>query len=263
MLRSTLFAPIGLLVEPKQKGLIALSKKSETPKETSKEVLIQVLEGRREFYLALAGFYFKPLTQEQIDTMAQTDYTDFASGEPLLEDGFNDITRYLRKRNTGTRQMLAVDFTSSFGGAQAYEGRTAVPYASVFLSEEGLLSQQPRADVFKVFARNLLRVTDTSIPDDHLSFMLEFLAVMSDRAAEALRAEAVEESAGDMLEEARTRLKESHDFIENHILPWFKEFSDLANKLIETRFYRGVLKITAGYLLMDLQTIDDMLEELS
>ncbi|MCL1847910.1 MAG: hypothetical protein FWF91_08140, partial [Coriobacteriia bacterium] len=49
--------------------------------------LTQVLQGRREFYLALAGFYFKPLTQEQIDTMAQTDYSQFGLGEPLLEEG--------------------------------------------------------------------------------------------------------------------------------------------------------------------------------
>jgi TorA maturation chaperone TorD len=218
------------------------------------DILTDVLQGRREFYLALAGLYFKPLTQEEIDTMAKTDYTTFTTGELLLEEGFNDISRFLRKRNTGTRQMLAVDFTSSFGGAQSFKGRVAVPYASVFLNRVGLLNQEPRAVVFKVFKRNLLSVTDNSTPDDHLSFMLEFLAVMSDRTAEALR----EGRSSD----ASTYLEESRDFIRKHMLTWFPAFSEIANLLIEARFYRGVLKITEGYLLMDLQTIDDILDEI-
>ena len=227
---------------------------SENLEMTTTDILIEVLEGRREFYLALAGFYFKPLTQEQIDTMAQTDYSDFGAGEPLLEAGFNDITRYLRKRNTGTRQMLAVDFTSSFGGSQTYTGRVAVPYASVYLSEDGLLSQGPRAEAFKLFKRNLLRVTDESTPDDHLSFLLEFLAIMSERAADALR----EGNTAD----AQVCLEESKLVINEHIFTWFAEFAEIANLLIEARFYRGVLKITEGYLRMDLTTIDDMLEEM-
>ena len=219
------------------------------------DVLTEVLAGRRDFYLALAGFYFKPLTQEQIDVMAQTDYSSFGAGEPLLEEGFNDITRFLRKRNTGTRQTLAVDFTSSFGGAQTYKGQTATPYASVYTGEEGLLSQQPRNEVYHVFKENLLRVTDPSTPEDHLSFMLEFLAIMSDRSADALREGRVKD--------ARSCLEQSRDFIKEHILTWFDTFAENANRLIEARFYRGVLKITKGYLLMDLQTIDDLLEEMA
>jgi TorA maturation chaperone TorD len=218
------------------------------------DILIDMLAGRREFYLALAGFYSKPLTQAQIDEMAKTDYSVFGAGEPLLEAGFNDITRYLRKRNTGTRQMLATDFTSSFGGAGMYKGKTAVPYASVFSSATGLLSQGSRSEVFRVFKRNLLRVVSENTPDDHLSFMLEFLAVMSDRAAEAVR----EGRTGD----ACACLAESRDFINNHILNWFDAFAEQTNLLIEARFYRGVLKITKGYLLLDLHTLDDLLAEL-
>ncbi|MDR2492297.1 MAG: molecular chaperone TorD family protein [Coriobacteriales bacterium] len=227
----------------------------ETIEQTSPALLVAVLRGRSDFYLALAGFYFKPLTQEQIDAMAQTDYTEFGAGEPLLEEGFNDITRYLRKRNTGTRQALAVDFTSSFGGAQAYSGKTAVPYASVFLSEEGLLSQKPRADAFQVFKRNALRVADTGTPDDHLSIMLEFLAVMSERAAVALEGGRVDDAVGCLIE--------SRSFIDGQVLTWFTDLAELANKLLETRFYRGVLKVTEAYLRMDRQTLDDLLEELS
>lgn len=223
---------------------------TEAVEPASVDVLVEVLEGRSEFYLALSGFYLQPLSQEQIDTMARTDYSAFSAGEPLLEEGFNDITRVLRKRHTGTRQMLAIDFTSSFGGTQMYMGRTAVPYASVFLSETGLLSQAPRAEIFRVFKRNYLRTGDTSTPDDHLSFMLEFLAVMSSRIIESLKESRVDD--------ALAGLEECKGFINNHILTWFDDFSELANMFFKSRFYRGVLKVTKGYLLMDLQTIDDI-----
>jgi len=227
---------------------------SEETEPVSTDELIEVLQGRREFYLALAGFYLKPLTQEQIDTMAQTDYSSFGIGEPLIEDGFNDITRFLRKRHTGTRQMLAIDFTSSFGGTQTYGGINAIPCASIFLSETGLFNQQARAEVFSVYTRNLLRNTASSVPDDHLSFLLEFLAIMSSRAAEAL--------GEGRVEDAKTCLVESRDFINDHILSWFDQLAEAVNNLIKARFYRGVMKVTKGYLLMDLKTIDDLMEEM-
>lgn len=214
--------------------------------------LISVLENRREFYLVLAGLYFKPLTQEQIDVMAQTDYSQFGVGEPLLEEGFNDITRFLRRRNTGMRQTLATEYTTSFGAAATYGGKTALPYASVHLSEKGLLGQAQTAEVYRVFARNLLKSTNTSIPDDHLSLMLEFLSVMSDRTANAVRE--------DRIEDAKSYLEESRNFINKQILTWFDKFEKMANLLLNERFYRGVLKITKGYLLLDIQIIDDLMK---
>ena len=230
------------------------SQMSKTPENNSRETLIEVLEGRSSFYSFLAGFYFKPLTQEQIDEMAAKDFSGFDEVDPLLASGFNDITRFLRKRNTGTRQMLAIDFTSSFGGTQTYKGRVAVPYASVFLSVEGLLNQEPRNEVFRIFKRNRLRVADEKIPVDHLSFMFEFLATMSERAITHIK------EGKDS--EACLCLTESRGLITDYILTWFSDFAELANLLIEARFYRGVLRVTEGYLLMDLQTIDDLLEEL-
>jgi TorA maturation chaperone TorD len=219
------------------------------------EELAEVLKGRSEFYMTLAVFYFKPLTQEQIDTMAQSDYSAFGAGEPLIEDGFNDIGRYLRKRHSGTRQQLAVDFTSSFGGAESYEEKRAVPYSSPHLSKEGLLNQESRLEAFLAYKKARLKADPgLSMPDDHLSFELEFLSVLSDRAAEALL-EGDREAASD-------NLRASRDFIENHILAWFPIMAELANKLIETRFYRGVMKVTEGYLKLDLRTIDDLVAEI-
>lgn len=219
------------------------------------ELLVEVLESRSEFYLMLARFYSRPLTQEDIEALSESDFSSLGVGEPLLEEGWHDISRFLRKLHTGTRQLLATDFTMTFDGVASLEEEVAVPYASVFLSEEKLLSRAPRNEVFLLFKKETLRLREgVSLPEDHLSFELEFLSILSERTIEALK-------AGDHAQ-ARHNLEVSGEFISKHILIWFKMLRDLAMQLLETRFYRGVLKITEGYLTMDLATISDLIEEI-
>jgi TorA maturation chaperone TorD len=219
------------------------------------EELKSILEGRSEFYLTLGGFYFSPLTQEQIDAMAQVDYSVYDAGESLLAEGFNDIWRFLRKRNTGTRQTLAVDFTTAFGGMETWKGKASLPISSIFLSEHGLLYQGSRNDVFTLYKRQALKLNSkANMPEDHLTYEFEFLSILSQRVIKALD----EKDKKTAIEELRL----SRRFIAEHILTWMPLFADLANRLIKSRFYRGVLKITEGYLILDIETIDDLIEEI-
>jgi TorA maturation chaperone TorD len=216
--------------------------------------LIEVLKNRSAFYRTLSILYFNTLTQEQIDNLAQTDFSAFGADEPLLIAGFDDMRRYLRKRNTGTRQELAVDFTSTFMGAQAYQGRYAVPYESVYRGESGLLMQEPRNEVYRTYKAAAIKLKEgVDLPEDHLSFEFEFLAILCDRTVEALNAGDTGRAIG-LLEAQRT-------FIEDHILSWFDDLAELANKMRKTRFYRGVLKITKGYLEVDMEAIQDLIAE--
>lgn len=215
--------------------------------------LDMVLEARAALYETLASFYFKPLTQQQIDTMASADFSVYADINDTFADGFNDMRRYLRKRTSGTRQELAVDFTSAFTGTAVYEGKTAVPYKSVFTSDEGLMYQEGYREVFTAFKREAIKRRDgLDWPDDHLSFMFQFMAIMSRRAARALEQH-------DMTA-ARHALTVSRDFLERHIASWIEDFTILANKLLKTRFYGGVLKVTQGFVELDRETIVDLLD---
>ena len=72
-----------------------------------------------------------------------------SGGDPLIAEGFEDIRRYLRKCDTGTRQELAVDYAHTFLAAGNYESFAATPYESVFTSETGLLMQDARDEVYK------------------------------------------------------------------------------------------------------------------
>ena len=226
----------------------------EEPAPAEPSELAEVLESRATFYEMLSSLYFKPLTQEEIDHMAETDFSAYMELGGDFADGFNDIYRYLRRRNTGTRQDLAVDFTGAFTGTSAWEGKTAVPYKSVFTSEEGLMYQEGYHEVAAAFRHEAIKRREgLDWPDDHLSFMCQFMAIMSRRVEEDLE-------AGDY-EKAKKDLNSSRDFLDKHIASWFEDFADIANKLLKTRFYRGVIKITRGYIKLDRETLDDLLEE--
>lgn len=217
--------------------------------------MIAACEGRAAFYDLLAAIYFRPLTAEQIDNIAGIDWSEYADLNELFADGVNDVSRYLRKRNSGTLQELAVDFTSAFAGTQSWKGRYAVPYESVHTSEEGLMFQEAYHEVFQLYKANrVAKAEGYDFPHDHLSFMCEFLVVLSERIA------AVLEAGGDA--EALAQVRVSRAFLADHILSWFDTFQDLALLLLQTRFYRGILKISKGFFLEDAELLDSMAVEL-
>ena len=217
--------------------------------------VVAALEGRAAFYRTIASLYFKPLTQDQIDAMASADLSEYSGINRLFAEGVDDVERVLRKRNSGTRQDLAVDFTAAFAGTSSWKGMYAVPYKSVFTSEEGLLYQEGYREVFDAYKSHCVKRRDgLDFPDDHLSFMCEFLAILSDRACGHVRAG-----------EYRLALKDlefSERFLNRDILSWFEDFSGLAEKILKTRFYRGVLKMTGGFFELDKMVLSDMREAL-
>lgn len=216
--------------------------------------LQEMLAARSEYYRMLKDLYFRAPTQEEIDAMAQTDFAELRAGreESLLAEGFDDIFRYLRKRNTGTRQELSADYTGAFLGTKVRDGNQAMPYESLFRDESGLLMRQPRNEVYHFYKQaNVMLKGDLNIPEDHLAFEFEFMAILCDRAADHL-------AEGD-LDGCRKQIELQSEFFESHIASWFGEFYDRAMGFVETRFYRGVLKITKAFLEGERDALDEML----
>ncbi len=213
------------------------------------------LDGRAAFYRMLSSLFWKTLTPEQIESLATIDLDKYAEMGDEFADGINDIKRYLNKRNTGTREELAEDFTGTFVGTKTFKGRTATPYKSVFTSEDGRIYQEGYQEVFTAFKKERVKMAEgMDWPDDHISFMCQFLALLSDRAKAAL-------AQGDAAGAAR-ELACSRDFLQRHILSWWDRLVDVANDICKTRFYRGVLKISTAFFALDDQTLADMLDEL-
>ena len=212
---------------------------------------------RASFYRLLGQLYFEPLTQEQIDAMDANAFRDLssASDNPLAAAGYNDMYRSLRHRHTGTRQILNVDFTGTFYGVRTYEGLTAEPYESLYTSAAGMLMGPARHTVHREMACSGIKVADgIDLPDDHLTFELEYLAVLCERCQCALE-------AGDR-KTALSAIKTHRLFLEEHVLNWFPRFYNLSNKLLETRFYQGVNKVARAFLDSESATISLIAETL-
>lgn len=224
----------------------------EAPRDAA-ATLREELEARSSFYRMLKDLYFRALTQDEIDAMAQTDYTELRAGkdESLMAEGFDDIFRYLRKRNTGTRQELAADHTGAFVGTRVIGGKQAMPYESLFRDDSGLLMRGPRTEVYRLYKQARIKLPDeVNLPEDHLAFEFEFMAILGDRAAACLE-------RGDW-EGCDGQLSLQQEFFDGHIASWFDEFYDRALAFVRTRFYRGVLKVTKAFLDEERETIGEL-----
>ncbi len=235
-----------------------MSEENEAGAVASGKALSEALENRASSYRMFSRLFLKPLSEEEIDALAGMDMVAAAQslgGEGLLAEGFNDMGRGLHRRHTGTKRLLSTDFTMCFDGVSALNDLVAVPYASVFVgSKKGNkaeLYQEPRNADRKMYRSEHVEADpDLNLPDDHLSFELSFMADLSDKTADAL-------AKGDR-QEALRLVGVSREFLTGHILSWYGLFYDLAAKIVETRFYRGVLKATYGYLQSDGGTLDEI-----
>ena len=219
--------------------------------------LSEVFANRTSSYRLFSRLFLKPLSAEEVDGLAAMELEKAAADMPegLLAQGMNDMGRGLHRRHTGTVRLLSTDWTMAFDGVRSYGGLVAVPNASLFagsiIGENAIFFQEPRTNDLKVYrAEGVQADPNLHLPEDHLSFELSFMADMSERMAAAV-------AAGNTVEALRLA-EVSEDFRANHILSWYPEFFDLATKLVETRFYRGVLRAAFGFLQLDGETLAEL-----
>lgn len=217
--------------------------------------IIEVNAGRAAYYRMLGELYFRELTQEQVDHLAGMDFAGLAGDDALIAEGYEDMRRYLRHANSGTRQALACDYAHTFLAAGNYETFAATPYESVFTSELGLMMQEARDEVYKMYcAQHIQPQADLHMPEDHLAFEFEFLATVIERTNAALLA--------DDLDRACELAETVASFHRLHQLNWVDGLCDAVLDVAETRFYRGVAKVTRGFVHMDTDVIADELDAL-
>ena len=208
-------------------------------------------EMRARVYRMLGSLYFTELTDEQIRTLAEVDYSAFADLDEELARGAKEIERALRHVNSSTREDLAVDYAHTFlaAGAGKSEAR-AVPYESVYMDESGLLMGPSRDAVYKMMLKEgVLPDAALNVPDDHLSFECEFMATMADRAAEAL--------AADDVEKARYCVGVQQEFLSAHLARWIDVFYHAVDQTCRTKFYRGVALMTRAFVRFDAGLLEE------
>lgn len=154
-----------------------------------------------------------------------------ARGEWPLDGGdrTSEGLRLLADPGPGPR-AIADDHFRLFRGPGE---RLAVPWASVYLSEEKLLFDGGTFAVRDAYARHGLAAPRLNRePDDHIGLELQFLATLLTRALDA-------EDAGDT--PGAAHLLAEHDaFFTDHLLPFAPEFFARVEQHATTSFHRGL-----------------------
>lgn len=204
--------------------------------------LSEFFGGCAETYRFLAQAFYKELNDEAIDVLVGSEWPE-GTGNAHLDEGYALLRRYFAFGVPDRRQQLAVEYARIFLAAGVYtkETRCAIPYESVYTSEEHIMMQESRDDVVVRFREDGFQV-DPSLhePEDHLSFELEYLQVMSERALELA-------GRGD---EAglRRNMERQREFIELHLLNWLPTLREVAAKFATLPFYTGLLLVAQGAL---------------
>ncbi|MEC4295876.1 TorD/DmsD family molecular chaperone [Adlercreutzia shanghongiae] len=210
-------------------------------------------EARAAFCRFLASLYLYELTDEQIEAFA---HIDVAGDGTAIDEGLSTIKEYLRHRHGGTRQELAVDYARVFLGAGSYDRILAPPYESVFTSEERILMQDARDGAVTYYRRAGLDLpADNTTPEDHLGFELQFVAALAERANEAL-------DGSDEAALAET-MALARSFFAHHQQNWLPALCDAVDEFAETDFYRGVARMTRGYVESEAAFFDEVAPVLS
>lgn len=211
----------------------------------------EILSERSGFYRLLAGFYFKEVTDDLINALTAFPVPDL-DRESLLYQGYREMKTYLVRRGPDPRTDLAVDYARVFLSAGTYEGEAANPYESIYTSEEGLIMQDARDEVRLIFIRQGVSVDESlNLPEDHLSFELEFMAIMSEKALALVQEKRFTELA--------ENLRVQSSFIDDHLENWLPDLQQRIEGCAQQRFYPAICMITRGYVGEDKKLLGDMI----
>ena len=162
-------------------------------------------------------------------------------GGPALDGALGAFVTSLADADDEALEAVRTDLAAEYARVFLGMSRSPVaPYESVYTSETGLLMQEARDAVVRLYRREGFAVeVDGNIPEDHIAFEFGFMAGLARKAAAALR-------AGDGEEAARlTAVQEA--FVADHLAPWVPALADDVAARAKTDFYRGLAGLARDF----------------
>jgi TorA maturation chaperone TorD len=160
---------------------------------------------------------------------------------PELDEGVDLIDSVISSDElSNSAPDLLLEFTRLFVGP------TPVPlYESIYRSPTGLLMQEETLAVRKKYREaGLIIHPGNSSPDDHIGVELEFIFYLCQKAAQT------EDAAGqDFL------IKMQYRFFREHLMAWISPLCDRLYHEAASPYFKGVAKVTKGFIHWDYQEI--------
>ena len=200
----------------------------------------EACQQRASMYRVLSSVYFKEVTDEFIKRIEALPLPDEQDAPELL-GAMRELKRYLLHKGPDPRTELAVDYAHVFLAAGVYEGDAACPCESNGVDVDHELH----------------------LPEDHLAFELEFLAIMSDRVAEMLAPDASGPegalAGGELLKTLESNIVTQRTFVGDHLLNWLPKLEEKVVELSAQGFYPAMMHLTQAYVACDAALLDEMI----
>ena len=220
------------------------------------ETLAQDCRLRACYYQFLARLFYEELTDELIDEFVATQRIlpledDAAEDARAFAQGSNRMLKYLQRKTPDTLTQTRCDFAHTFLGAGSFTKVPVSPFESVYANDGRLIMQGARDTACALYAAEGLEVQDAyNMPEDHVSFEFQYMALLLNRQAEAL--EEVAASHGDKAADRAAAYElRAKNFFADHLAPWVPMFCEEATELVSTAFYRGLLQTTAAWMALE------------
>ncbi|OIQ26716.1 molecular chaperone TorD [uncultured Vibrio sp.] len=200
-------------------------------------------EKRAEIYWWLSSLFAKELTEQDLSQYQTPQIRSFLAGlgenETLKSavDSLVDALNRLQDREDAQLELSA-DFCDLFLKS---DRDSALPYASMYIGESGLLNDTPAKEISELMAKHGVAVQESlNEPADHLAIELDFLGNLIIRSNEFEQEKHMDEA-----------LVEQEQFISTHLLSWTPQFNQKCQKLDEFGFYSAVSELLCAFLKLD------------
>lgn len=219
------------------------------------EALAQDCRLRACYYQFLARLFYEELTDEFIDEFVATQQVlplggEATESERAFAQGSNRMLKYLQRKTPDTLTQTRCDFAHTFLGAGSVTKVPVSPFESVYADDGRLIMQGSRDVACALYAAEGLEVRDSyNMPEDHVSFEFQYMALLLNRQAEALESRGAEGAEADARAEAYGL--RARNFFADHLAPWVPVFCEEAAALASTAFYRGLLQTTAAWMALE------------
>lgn len=171
--------------------------------------------------------------------------------ENLAAENGEDSTENLAAENeVDFLENLAADYAKVFLAAGEAQGLAAFPYESVYTGKRHEFMGDAQQKVKALYAARGWEPKEDMfrIMEDHIGLELEYMAIFCEEFKKA-----IEDEEKDGMQSV---LEEQQSFLKNHLLNWAFSFTSDVCKYAQTDFYRGVAKVTGGFLKLEKQLLD-------
>ena len=202
-------------------------------------------KARASMYRFLGGLYIMEVDAEQLAQLKKMTFPEVEGKDDAdqdLREGYALVRDYVAGITEADLDDLAADYAKVFLAAGDATGRAAFPYESVYVDRRYRVGGSTEMQMHALYLeRGLMADPDVyRTMDDNIGLMLEYQGNVCEELAAALEAEDTEK--------VQSLIGEQKTFIKKHLTNWIYAFTSDVIRYSERDFYKGVAKITSGFI---------------